>query len=137
MLFISHKCSSYRLGINFTIKLIIIFTIYKFLKKSIKYWFIWKHMYITITIDTYNIVCLDDMGMGRVAKARGVSTAWRHTARCDDTTPNQDRNNSIEVYSDHKNIVTRRCTVSSVNPKILSAVTANWEVSFINNSEAS
>lgn len=95
-------------------------------------------MYITITIDTYNIVCLDDMGMGRVAKARGVSTAWRHTALCDDTTPNQDRNNSIKVYSDHKNIVTRRYTVSSVNPNgLLSAVTANWEVSFINNSEAS
>lgn len=44
---------------------LIIFTIYKFLKKSIKYWFISKHMYIIITIDTYNIVCLGDMGVGR------------------------------------------------------------------------
>lgn len=32
-------------------------------------------MYNIITINTYNIVSLDDMGVGRVAKARGICIA--------------------------------------------------------------
>lgn len=38
-------------------------------------------MYNIITINTYNIVCLGDMGVGRVAKARGILQHSRRARR--------------------------------------------------------